>query len=226
MIDFILAEANLPFAIALGLMFAIGLLEGVTTLLGAGASDLIESILPFDLDLDADLDMDGAEGVHGLSHLLGWLHLGRVPVLILLVLFLFGFGMAGLAVQSLSLRLFAIVISPWLASVPAFICALLLLRYGGGLLARSLPRDETTAVSEESLIGLEAVITLGRARKGSPAQARLRDRYGQTHYVMVEPEADGMVFETGDPVLLVMRAQGAVFYAMPSPGGGVSDGFP
>ena len=71
-------------------------------------------------------------------------------------------------------------------------------------------RDETESVSEKTFIGRIAVVTLGKARVGSPAQAKLRDQHGQTHYVMVEPDQPGEEFPAGTDVLLV-RQVGAVF---------------
>ncbi|MEZ5581571.1 MAG: DUF1449 family protein [Candidatus Competibacteraceae bacterium] len=37
-------------------------------------------------------------------------------------------------------------------------------------------------------IGRVAVITLGTAGYDSPAQAKLRDQHGQTHYIMTAPD--------------------------------------
>ncbi len=103
MTDFILAQENLPFTISLGLMVGIGLLEGVTTLLGFGVSSFIESLLPdFDIDLDLDADADISHGgdigsASALSKMLSWFNIGRVPILVLFILFLLGFGIMGLA---------------------------------------------------------------------------------------------------------------------------------
>ena len=79
-------------------------------------------------------------------------------------------------------------------------------------LGRILPKDHTTAVSTESLIGRRATITDGVARTGSPARARVKDVHGQTHYVMVEPHEASSEIHAGDEVLLVRR-EGGQFYA-------------
>ena len=52
---------------------------------------------------------------------------------------------------------------------------------------------------------------IGTARRGSPAQAKVRDEVGQTQYVMVEPEHDGEEFGAGEPVLLHSRRSEVVF---------------
>jgi hypothetical protein len=73
------------------------------------------------------------------------------------------------------------------------------------VLAKVMPRDETQSVSAQSFIGQVATIVLGTASVANPAQARLRDKHGQTHYVMVEPD-DEDSFEAGDSVLIVAQA--------------------
>ncbi len=209
---FLAADGNLPFTVALVVMFAIAVIEGAATLLGAGLSGLVDTLLPGDADVGApDLDHGGA-----LSRVLGWLHVGRVPALMWLVIFLTVFGLVGLGLQSAAQKVLGALLPASVAWLPALLLALPVVRLAGGAVARITPGDETDAVTEESFIGRVAVITLGQARAGSPAQARLRDRHGQTHYVMVEPEGEGLVFTSGMDVLLVRRA-GAVFQAIPYP---------
>jgi hypothetical protein len=210
MTAFLVADGNLPFTTALVLMLAIGALEAVSMLAGATLSGAIENLVPTDLVAEAP-DVDGGS----LAQLLGWLRVGQVPVLMLLVIFLTAFGLIGLTLQAVVGTVLPFLLPGWVASLPAFVLALPTMRATGGLIARIIPRDETDAVSEESFIGRVATVTLGRATSGSPAQARLRDQHGQTHYVMVEPDEPDETFETGRQVILVRR-QGAVFRAIPN----------
>jgi hypothetical protein len=214
MLEFIFAAHNLPFAVALALMLLIALLEGVTTTLGIGLSGLLDSIMP-DIDVDVDADMDAAD-FHAsgpLTRMLSWLRIGQVPALVLLVIFLTAFGLMGLGIQSVSNRLIGHLVPTLPASGAAFILALPLVRMFGGILARVMPKDETEAVSEKSFIGLVAVVTTGKAKMGNPAQGKLTDRYGQAHYVMIEPDEAGEEFLQGAEVLLVSR-HGATFKAI------------
>ena len=222
MIQFILADQNLPFAVALTLMLLIALLEGVMTILGMGLSSLLDSLMPemdidMDVDIDADLDadIDGADfqASSPLTRVLSWLRIGQVPVLVLLVIFLTAFGLLGLGIQSAATRISGYFLPVLPAMAGALALALPLVRLLGGLLARIMPKDETEAVAEKSFIGLVAVITTGKARSGSPAQGRLNDRYGQSHYVMIEPDEAQDEFPQGTQVLLVSR-QGATFRAI------------
>lgn len=210
MIELLTADPNKAFTIALGVMIGIGLMEGVGLLFGAGLSAALESVLP-DVDLDVDIDIDGPEAATPVfSRLLGWLRLGQVPVLMLLLVFLTAFGLAGLFIQAAARGLFGGFLPGWLAAAPAILIAVPSVRVGGGLLALVLPREETDAVSEESFIGRIATITLGQAAVGCPAEAKLQDEHGFTHYVMVEPDSQGETFAAGSHILLTER-HGAVF---------------
>ena len=59
------------------------------------------------------------------------------------------------------------------------------------------------------------------ARVGNAAQVRVKDAYGQQHYVMVEPDSDD-VLKQGDAVLLV-SLDGNTFKAILNPSGSLVD---
>ncbi len=100
MLTDLLVPQSLPFAIALGLMLIITLTEITGLLLGLAPSSAIDNMLP-DIDMDTDADLDGVDASNtALSQVLGWLCIGRVPVLVLFVAFLAAFGLTGLVLQS------------------------------------------------------------------------------------------------------------------------------
>jgi Inner membrane protein YqiJ, N-terminal/Inner membrane protein YqiJ, OB-fold len=214
MVDFLLASQNMPFTISLSVMLALALLEGVATVMGMGLSGLIDGLLP-DLDLDLDIDMDGPDTPSaGLaSKLLGWLRIGEVPAVILFIVFLTGFGLIGLGVQSFVQKGLGNLLPAIMAIVPAFILSLPVVRLIGGGIGKIMPKDETDAVSVKSFIGRIAIITQGKASKGNPAEAKLRDKHGHNHYILVEPDGSNEVFEKGTAVVLISQA-GAVFKAI------------
>jgi hypothetical protein len=221
MLDFLTAPANLPFAVALSLMALIAALEGVTTALGAGASSFLESVLPgvgADMDANADVagDAGGAAGHGPLTSILGWLRIGELPVLILLVLWLTMFGLVGLGLQCAIADLTGRLLPASVAWLPALLLSLPPFRVTSGWLARLLPKDETSAVSHMTFIGRLAIVVLGTARHGAPAQAALRDVHGRKHYVMVEPKRPEETFEKGESVLLV-SLEGAKFKVVRPP---------
>jgi hypothetical protein len=168
----------------------------------------------FDGDVHADLHdaPAGGEVDHelSLSSFLGWLGLGRMPLMVWLVVVLTSFGLTGLVLQAVVRELAGGLLPAGVAAPVALFLCLPVLRVSGNLLVRILPKDETSAVAERSFVGQLAVVVLGTARRGQPAQAKLKDPYGQTHYLLVEPGEEEEAFETGTQVLLVDRA-GAVF---------------
>ncbi len=193
MLAFLLAEGNFAFVVAVLLMLLIGFVQ----------------VIGFGHDVDSDFHVDGDFHFDFLS----WLGVGRLPLLMLIVLFLAIFGIGGLALQQL-LRDWTGGPLPTLAAVPAVgIAALPLTGLAARLLAPILPRDFTTAVPLDVLVGTSAQIVTGRARTGSPARARAEDQHGQVHYIMVEPDNAGQVFEEGERVLLVRR-EGECFRAI------------
>lgn len=196
MLDFFLLPGNLPFSVALVLMLMIGAAE----LIGLGASSV-------HLDAHADAHADG-------SDMLAWLGIGKVPLLIVLTVLLALFALLGIGLQQFATAWLGGPLSPWLAAPAAFVGALPLTGIGARGLARILPSDETTAVGLGALLGRRAEIVIGEARRGCPARARVRDVYGQTHYVMVEPTDDDVVLTTGAVALLVRR-EGELFFGLP-----------
>ncbi len=209
MIEFLTASQNMQFTVALMVMFGIAILEGVLTIIGLGFSNMIESMLP-DVELDTSIGgIEDIEAPSALSRVLSWIRVGEVPVLMLLVILLTSFGLIGIAIQSFMTNTFGFLLPGIVASVVAFVISLPVLRVFGGLLNRVMPQDESEAVTSESLVGRMAVITIGTARKNSPAEAKVRDQHGTAHYVMVEPDLDEE-FKQGDEVLLVNKA-GRIF---------------
>lgn len=195
MLDFLALDANLPFAVALALAVMLGVLEVVGLLFGMVFSQGVDAVLP--------------DATHALPdwavHSLDWLGIGKLPMVIWLMLFLLAFSATGLFAQALVNGIYGAPLSPWLASLAATLLSLPVVRVGGQMLSRVLPKDETEVVSIDSLIGRTATITLGVAKRHAPAQAKVADVHGRTHYVMVEPAAADHEFPAGTPVLLVER---------------------
>ena len=219
MYDFIAASQNLPFTVALGVMLGLALLEVLLLLLGGSLFGFFDGAAAdgpeIDLDAEVDgleIDVDGASG-HTLDRILGWFAIGRVPLMVVVVAFLTSFGLIGLILQSIWSGISGFLLPTSLAVIPALVGGASITRWTALGLARLIPSTETSVVSTESFVGRIATITLGNARMGQPAQAKLHDQHGQTHYVMVEPDRKDAVFEQGSRVLLVAR-EGGVFRAI------------
>jgi hypothetical protein len=191
MIEFLMAAENVVFVSALLLMLLIGLVQ----MIGLG----------IDTHVDADLDTN--------PDLLSWLGVGRLPLLMLLVVFLTIFGIVGLIGQQAIHDITGNLLAPWFAIPAAGLVALPLTGFAVRALARILPHDHTTAIDLDDLVGESARIVTGRAEHGSPARARVEDRHGQAHYIMVEPNNSAESFAEGEAILIVRR-EGNIFRAI------------
>lgn len=181
MAAFLFATENIVFVSAIVLMLLIGAVQAIGI-----AGD-------FDLDIDGD------------ANLLGWLGVGRLPLLMLLAIFLALFGMIGLIGQHLLLDFAGAMLPPLIAAPAALMTSLPATGFAARRLAPLLPRDQSSAVPLDALTGSFARIVTGVARSGSPARARVEDGFGQAHYIMVEPDNAGQTLEEGETILLVRR---------------------
>lgn len=202
--EYFIAAESLPFTLATLFVVIIGCVEFVALMAGFDVSGLLDHILPENLDGAAD-------------SWLGWLHVGKVPLLVLLVIGLTAFAMIGFALNAVVHGLFGFYPLPLLSTFIAFVCALPVVRVMGAAIGRILPKDESSAVSLDTLVGHVAVVLSGTAKAGYPAEARVRSEHGQTFYVRVEPEGDAMAFGAGESVLLVKQISGSRFMAIANP---------
>lgn len=159
----------------------------------------------FDNVISSQIDVTKNKGL--LKHLLGWLHLGRVPLLVLLIVFLALFAISGIALQSL----FGTHLPAYLGPAIASTVALAAVHYSGRLLKQAFPNVNTTAVSEDSFIGLSATIVGHAVTHTIAAEAKLTDQHGQPHYILVKAVQPQTAFKKGDVVIVCTRS-GHLFY--------------
>lgn len=214
MIELLTHERAFPFAVALVLMALLLVLELITLAFGTALSALLDGALP-DLaggaDLDADMDLE-TSGQVSLTAFLSWLKLDQLPALVVLIVFLASFGLLGLTLQSVIASQVGEPMRASLAAIFTLPLTLPVMRPVLSLIAKVMPGDETEAVDRLSFVGATATITLGTATAGSPAQARLVDAHGQSHYVMVEPAPGSPALNSGSEVVLT-RLSGSHFVA-------------
>jgi Protein of unknown function (DUF1449) len=200
-----LAPETWPFVAATLLLLLITAVEGLALLFGAHLSGVVDHLLP-----------DPSHAESGLDRALSWLHFGRVPVLVLIVLFLATFALTGFALNMVIHWLFGLWVTALISVPVAVITSLPIVRILGAGIGRAIPKDETYAVTLDTLVGRVATIVSGTARAGYPAQAKVANQHGQMLYVMVEPDTGG-TFESGTSVLLVRQISGTRFAAIPNP---------
>lgn len=229
MLDLFLSEGFFPFTLSLAFLFGLLALELVAsllggTLLGAGAEldgpdiDLPDADFDIDLadlgDLGADADAldlsdfdatdsavpNGADATTGLS---AWLGFGKMPAAIWLASVLMAFGLVGVTVQTVADGILGATLPALIVATPAGATALWFARSFGGLFARALPKTETQALSERHLGRRSGIVSQGDAARGRPAEVRVADRYGNTHYLRAEPLRDEAVIAQGTKVAVL-----------------------
>jgi membrane protein implicated in regulation of membrane protease activity len=195
-----------PFALATVLLVAVAATEALALLIGTSMSHWFDA---------AVADPGGPDAAA--SSALGWLHIGKVPILVILVIFLTAFAVTGFGAQFLAKGSVGYFMPLPAAAAIALVAGIFSVRVFGAALGRLVPKDETTAVTDASLVGRIGTIVTGTARAGRPAEARVNDEHGTTHYVMVEPEAPDQTFDKGASVLLVRHLSGRRFHAIHNP---------
>src|SRR5947208_664072 len=119
-------------------MLALGAFELLGVMFGASLSHFLNGASHGpDIDVHHGVEIDGHTGEVSIAdHVLGWLHFGRVPMLVLLVVFLTAFGLIGLGLQSSCDALVGHLLPALPASAATLPFALLTVRAYGGAIAR------------------------------------------------------------------------------------------
>jgi hypothetical protein len=191
--DLLLAPDVRPFAIAAGIMLALGGIELLTTLVGFSVSELVGK----DLAVEAD-------GDSGLGGMFLWVNAGRLPLLILIILALGVFSIAGFFLQGLAHGVGLSVPAP-IAALAAAAVSLPAIRVTSRGIARIIPRDETYVVNEADFVGHVAEVSVGPLDQGLPGRVRLKDVFGNWHSLVARAGPESGPLPVGASVLLVDR---------------------
>jgi hypothetical protein len=208
---FLLATANAPFAIALGILGGLLLVEVLTLLIGMPLSAKLDALLHLDLhapDLHgphAGLDVTHEAGMFGTA--LDWLNAGRIPLLVLLMTMLAAFGSLGYLIEGVSHSTIGRVPTV-LAAILAFLATIPITRQLSLLVAKVVPRDETYVVDAASLVGRTGVIVTGPLAIDTIARVKVKDAHGNLHFPWVRTNDPALHLEDGGHVLLVEQRGG------------------
>ena len=191
--DLLLAPDVRPFAIAAGIMLALGGIELLTTLVGFSISELVGKEFTTEADTDS-----------GLGGLFLWINAGRLPLLILIILALGVFSITGFFLQSLA-HVVGLSVPVPIAALAAAACSIPAIRITSRGIARVIPRDETYAVNEADFVGHVAEVSVGPLDQGLPGRVRLKDIFGNWHSLVARASPDSAPLPVGASVLLVDR---------------------
>jgi hypothetical protein len=195
--EFFLSAAIAPYSGILVVLGALLLLELVLVAsVGAGISEASAHVLHLD-------SMPN-------SPLLDWLFIKETPFLMTLSAFLGGIAATGMAVQGVTLSFFGTALPTSIVTALGCMNGVIAVR-GLGLALKKLNINHTTAISSEEFIGQTARLLSETACKGRPGEAMFTDRFGQKHFVMVEPMEQGVVF-VKEQLVVLEDNKGSAFY--------------
>ena len=195
MTDVLLSPTNFWFSISLIAVLFVFILELVSTIFGVSLLGLGDDF--------AELDSEGFLN----TSFANWLNINKVPFLIYLVVLLTLFGLTGLIINGITASALGFTL-PAFVSVPlAFVISLLVTARTVKIISGLLPSVESSAVNSDDFIGSVAEITIGKASRGNPAEAKFTDHYSQPHFVLVEPFEEEELFTQGERVILVKKNQ-------------------
>ncbi|MBO1270546.1 DUF1449 family protein [Shewanella sp. 4t3-1-2LB] len=200
MLDFILANDNLPYVVAATVVVMLAVVEIMARIAGGSLGVL--------MDEPPALQRPATEFTEAPS-LASWLGLNRLPVLLWFIFALVSFAIGGFLINLLlwlsADTLLPQEISVWLAfALTAVVCH---------LLGRQLNWQAGAEEETDNLCGNIGIMTLGKAIKGNPAEALVHDDQHHIHYVLVEPQEENIAFEAGTRVLLLQR-EGMIWRAI------------
>ena len=181
MSDFFFQPLNYPFLSAVIVLGVILLLELISMIIGVGFSELFDSSASMDISDSVSADIGGSAGFF--ADVFSWIRVKKVPLLVLIVIFSALFSVSGYGIQLISKDRLGFLLPLYLSIPLAVVITMPLYRSIAGFFAKKFFKDESSAVSESSFTGKIAIINSGTARKGNPTEAKLKDEYGQLHYV-------------------------------------------
>ena len=115
---------------------------------------------------------------------------------------LLAFGLTGLVVQTIT----GGIIPAGLTAIGAGVIGVGFAKRFARTFARLIPKSESAAMSERSLGRRKGVVSQGTAARGKPAEVRVTDGHGNTHYLRAEPLRDEIEIPQGTEVLVMRRA--------------------
>ena len=155
----------------------------------AGGTDTNGNVIPDHLE------------AHGFS-LFSWLNPGQVPLMVMVVIFSTIFTVVGFGGQWLFLGATG-HLAPLLLSIPVVLAITLpITRSGTNTIAKIIPKDETNAITLESLTGDQGWVIIGPITSNVSGSVRITDKYGTDHYLTAFSEDDA-ILECRDTVILV-----------------------
>lgn len=150
--------SNLFFSVSLCFMLFLGIFECLLLLIGFSTQSFLDQFIPEQIIGSQHPDLEINAEQSGLLQFLDWLYLGRIPVLIWLIIFLTVYALFGFIVQAIFYHFTQSYFPLWIIAPACLILCMPFIRLSAATISKILPKDETTAIKLEELIGRTAHI--------------------------------------------------------------------
>ncbi|MBC0478635.1 DUF1449 family protein, partial [Escherichia coli] len=142
------ADYNTPYLFAISFVLLIGLLEILALICGHTLSGA----------LDAHLDHYDSITTGHISQALHYLNIGRLPALVVLCLLAGFFGLIGILLQHACIMVWQSPLSNLFVVPVSLLFTIIAVHYTGKIVAPWIPRDHSSAITEEEYIGSMALM--------------------------------------------------------------------
>ena len=200
-LEFLTAGPNMAFLISGCIVVALLIMGIISMVLGMGHDFLS---MDGDIDFTADLNGNGIPDYLEVGHgsIMGWMNPGHVPSTIFIILFCGIYSILGYSAQWIYDGVMGSFAPSLLAWPVVMALTLPAVRGTSVAIAPVLPKDETNAITLETLVGSSGVVTSGPITSSDFGFARFTDNYGTSHSILVCGEGEESI-ANGSPVVLI-----------------------
>lgn len=209
--DLLLQPPLSIFTIVGGIVLVFCLIEIILFCFGASLSKLVHHDIAIEADHSVDID----------SHS-DIFHFGEVPLLVILLSLGTFFTLSGFTIHHIT-SLFDISVSNLIAIPASIFSASFLTYWTTTIWKKILPSEETYSISLDELLGQEGQVVIGTGDFNQKVQIAIKNKFGETHYMMVKCAIEGLSFQSGDTVTLIEKYEDGSFGAIPKLAGLAQD---
>ena len=182
---------NLFFVVGYCLLAILFVIEMIALLTGMSLMSAMDD------GLDADISADGISG------LLSWFNIHKVPFMIWLAILIFSFSTIGLIINYLFASSIGYLLPVWMSTILAGVLGLGLTKFMANIVATLIPKNESYHSSTDEFSEYVATVTTGEATQELPARAAFVDRHNTRHSILVKPLPESQNLTPGQQVVLV-----------------------
>lgn len=212
------------FTISALILLSIAILEAIAVAtMGSSMDSVIQSSDGVDIDADIspglhdDLNLDvfsSTEGSAAFEPGVNLLNIGKVPFMIVLAALATWFTVSGYTIHFTAESL-GLSFSNYFVAPICFGIATLGTFFTTKLLGKILPSEKSTAIKEKELIGSIGSVVLGEGDNNRSVQVRIKDQYGEEHYIQARVALPDIKVSAKDEVIVLKKGADTFYKILP-----------